>query len=217
MSNNIKLESPLKYLHRLSSQFANRSVGELFNSEAEFALVIKESPVICHLNLRGNPEDPLFCAGVAEVLGLMVPREPGTYHCNPEHSIYWLGPDEWLLVSQLEAEVLEARLRKNLSGHISVVDQSGGQTLINLRGNQAALRAVLKKSWVYDFEAWSDAHANSGRCAQTTFAKAGALISNKPDGSFDLVIRRSFADYIGQWLLDAGEEFGCRIESDTAL
>jgi sarcosine oxidase subunit gamma len=26
------------------------------------------------------------------------------------------------------------------------------------------------------------------------------------------VIRRSFADYLAQWLLDAGAEFGVRIE-----
>ena len=215
MSNNIKRESPLKYFHRLSSQFANRSVGELFNGEAEFALVVQESPVISHLNLRGDANDQLFCSAVAEVLGLMVPRQPGTYHCNSEHSIYWLGPDEWLLVSQLAADELETRLRKNLSGHISIVDLSGGQTLINLRGKPKALRTVMKKSSVYDFEAWPLAEADCGRCARTTFAKAGALISNRADGSYDLVIRRSFADYIGQWLLDAGQEFGCRIEGDS--
>jgi len=48
---------------------------------------------------------------------------------------------------------------------------------------------------------------------QITFAKASAAVSNRSDGSYDLVIRRSFADYVAQWLLDAGGEFGCRIEN----
>jgi heterotetrameric sarcosine oxidase gamma subunit len=85
--------------------------------------------------------------------------------------------------------------------------------LINLRGDQQALEVVLKKSSVYDFGAWPDANTNAGRCAQTTFAKATAVVANKADGSYDLIIRRSFADYIAQWLLDAGQEFGCRIEA----
>jgi sarcosine oxidase gamma subunit len=38
------------------------------------------------------------------------------------------------------------------------------------------------------------------------------LVSNRTDGSFDLIIRRSFADYIALWMLDAGREFGLRIE-----
>lgn len=51
------------------------------------------------------------------------------------------------------------------------------------------------------------------RCVQTNFAKATALVSSNADGSFDLTIRRSFADYIAQWLLDAGQEHGCVIQS----
>ena len=122
------------------------------------------------------------------------------------------APDEWVLVSQSSAAELEAELRQALSGHISIVDISGGQTVINLRGAQSAVQTLLKKSSVYDFAAWPQAEKNAGRCAQTTFAKASAVISNKSDGSFDLIVRRSFADYIARWLLDAGQEFGCRIE-----
>jgi sarcosine oxidase gamma subunit len=71
---------------------------------------------------------------------------------------------------------------------------------------------VLKKSSLYDFEGWASAKPASGLVVQTPFAKASAVISNRCDGSYDLVIRRSFADYVAQWLLDAGGEFGCRIE-----
>ena len=88
-----------------------------------------------------------------------------------------------------------------------MVDVSAGQTLLKLSGE--GVETVLKKSSVYDFHA---RHFSVGHCVQTTFAKATALVSRSADDSFDLVIRRSFADYVARWLLDAGAEFGCRIE-----
>jgi heterotetrameric sarcosine oxidase gamma subunit len=211
----IKVESPLHYFHKLSSLSSHGKQSQdksLFNAEAEFGLVLKEMPAQTHLNLRGDSDNPMFCGAVAEATAVTLPTEPGQYQSNGETSIYWLGPNEWLLVSQLDAANLEASLRQSLPGHIAVVDVSGGQTLVNLRGNKIAMDTVLKKSSVYDFAAWPEAQASSGRCVQTTFASASALFSNRPDGSFDLVIRRSFADYVAQWLLDAGQEFGCRIE-----
>lgn len=211
----IKVESPLQYFHRRTShhsQVGAENGSELFNADAEFAVVVKEAPICTHLNLRGNAEDEGFTAAVGEVLGIPLPTEPGHYHCNHEHSLYWMGPDEWMLVTQAAALTLEAALRQRLTGHISIVDLSGGQTLINMRGSHAAVEAVLKKSSVYDFANWPDAQPDKGYCVQTTFAKGTAVISNRSDGSFDLIIRRSFADYIARWLLDAGQEFGCRIE-----
>ena len=118
-----------------------------------------------------------------------------------------LSPDEWLLIvaSGREAE-LERQLRQTLPGHISVVDISGGQTRLNLSGEGVA--TLLKKSSHYDFHS---SNFGPGRCVQTTFAKATALVCRREDGSIDLVMRRSFADYLARWLLDAAAEFGSQI------
>ena len=209
---NISVDRPLQYFHSLSSHQTDSQSTDIFNGDVDFGLVAKEAPLCTHLNVRGSAQDQSFVAGISQLLGVALPAEPGTYHCNQQQAIYWLGPDEWMLVSQTGAVELEAVLRKTLSGHISIVDVSGGQTLINLRGADSALRTLLKKSSVYDFDSWPQAKKEAGRCAQTTFAKATAVVSNKSDGSFDLIVRRSFADYIAHWLLDAGQEFGCRIE-----
>ena len=173
---------------------------------------IREIPFQGLLNLRGKPNNSGFIAAVKKVLGCSLPIESNTVAVSGDYKIYWLGPDEWLLVSKIDASVLEARLREAMSGHISIVDVSGGQTLVNLRGAPMAIDSVLKKSCIYDFSSWPNAGSGKGRCAQTTFAKASALVSNRSDGSFDLIIRRSFADYIALWMLDAGREFGFRIE-----
>lgn len=209
MSNAVKLELPLNYFH--GSFNKNSAPDSLFNDQTDCGLVIKETPLSAHLNLRGDGDDSSFCSGVAAALDVTLPLVPSTFQRNGNTSIYWLGPSEWLVVEVGgDAAVIEATLRKSLKGHISIVDLSGGQTCINLRG--AGVETVLKKSSIYDFEGWDAAKPASGRVVQTTFAKASAVVSNRSDGSYDLVIRRSFSDYIAQWLLDAGEEFGCRIE-----
>ena len=102
-------------------------------------------------------------------------------------------------------------MRETLDAHISITDVSGGQTLVNLSGDNEAIQIVLKKSSVYDFGVWESASESGGRCAQTTFGKTSALVSNKSNGSYDLLVRRSFADYFALWLLDAGREFGISI------
>jgi heterotetrameric sarcosine oxidase gamma subunit len=202
------LESPLHYFSKISSHPTSSS--QLFNGDLEFGVVAKEMRLGCQLNLRGDTSDEHFMTGAKTVLGVALATAPGTYQYNSDTAVYWLGPNEWLITSAKEALELEASLRSKLEGHIAIVDVSGGQTLVNLRGD--GVRTLLKKASVYDFYSWTDAVPGAGRCAQTTFAKATAIVANRTDGSFDMIIRRSFSDYIAQWLLDAGQEYGCRIE-----
>jgi sarcosine oxidase subunit gamma len=170
-------------------------------------LLIREAPLATHLNLRGNPEDAGFPRAIESVLGLPLPIQACTSSRKGDMALFWLGPDEWLLLAQgSDAGDLEAALREGLPGHVAIVDVSGGQTLVNLGGTGVA--TVLKKSSPYDFH---PSNFGAGRCVQTTFAKATALVASCEDGSVDLVIRRSFADYLARWLLDAGAEFDARI------
>ncbi len=191
----IYTESPLHYLHSVHS------------GDREHGLVVREFPLNGHLILRGDPDSETFRTAVKSVLGLMLPVEPCTFSSNDDAMLFWLGPDEWLaVVNETGVSHVEAELRDSLSGHFAIVDVSGGQTLVNLSGT--GVETLLMKSSGYDFH---PAHFAPGSCVQTTFAKTTALVARREDGSFDLVIRRSFADYLGRWLLDAGAEFGCYI------
>ena len=170
-------------------------------------LLVREAQLATHLNLRGNPEDAGFASAVESVLGLPLPTQACTYSRNGNLRLYWLGPDEWLLLAQGNTALEhEQALREGLPGHVAIVDISGGQTLVNLSG--PGVENILKKSGPYDFHS---SNFGDGRCVQTTFAKATALVARCEDGSVDLVIRRSFADYLARWLLDAGAEFDARI------
>ena len=48
----------------------------------------------------------------------------------------------------------------------------------------------------------------SGQCAQTRLARAGMIVAPLADGrGFEVIIRRSFADYLLRWLQDAAIAF----------
>ena len=175
------------------------------------SLVVREIHQGCHLILRGDSGDTQFGHAVLQVTGVTLPTKPGTYERSGNTSIYWLGPNEWLVTAASDALSLESALRQQLEGHVAVVDVSGGQTQVNLSGEQVG--TLLKKASVYDFGSWAEASDQDGRCTQTTFASASALVAQNADGSIDLIIRRSFSDYIMQWLLDAVKDTGFKSQA----
>ena len=121
---------------------------------------------------------------------------------TPSCTIYWLGPDEWLLATELGREKdLAAQLGKNLAGQPhSLVDVTGGQLLMRLTGQRA--REVLAKGCTLDLHPRA---FKVGQCAQTTLAKASMLIALADDTpAFDLIVRRSFAEYAARWLRHSG-------------
>ncbi|MFJ4113202.1 sarcosine oxidase subunit gamma [Pseudomonas sp. NPDC089758] len=172
-------------------------------------VTLREKKFLGHLTLRGNGHDPEFAAGVHKALGLELPVAL-TVVANGEMSLQWLGPDEWLLIVPGGQEfAVEQKLRAALEGqHIQVVNVSGGQSLLELRGPH--VREVLMKSTSYDV------HPNNfpvGKAVGTVFAKSQLVIRRTAEDTWELVIRRSFADYWWLWLQDASAEYGLSIEA----
>ena len=156
------------------------------------------------LNLRGDGEEPEFRDAVTTVLGVGLPIKPCSWHEAGAVRAYWLGPDEWLLTVPDGGQTkLEQQLRDTVSGRLSVADVSGSLVHVHLSGEDAG--KVLQKSSPYDFH---PRNFSPGRCVQTIFAKASALVAANADGSFDLVFRRSYADYLARWIADAAAEYG---------
>ena len=160
---------------------------------------------IMHINLRGDGEDVEFLNGVESTLGQSLPTAPNTVS-NGEHHVYWLGPDEWLIVSTANnAAGLATSLQDALNNqHVSINDISGGQVTVQLEGDN--VRDTLSKGCPIDF------HADvfrPGDCAQSGLAKTGVLIGcfDLPN-TFELIVRRSFADYLARWLRHAARDSG---------
>lgn len=145
------------------------------------------------LNLRGDAAE--VRKGVAEALGVDLPVTPCTFVRAGDVAVYWLGPDEWLAaVPNGEQAQLAARLRGSLKGHISIADVSGGHRLLEI---DAGADEILKQSSPCDF------HPRAfppGRCRQTVFAKTHALIAANLNGTYHLIVRTSYADYIRDWI-----------------
>ena len=157
-----------------------------------------------YLNLRGDPGDVQFLQAVQQTIGQSLPIVPNTFTVG-EHAIFWLGPDEWLLATSPGKEKETAgQLEKSLEGQCySLVDVTGGQILFRLAGNQA--REILAKGCTLDLHPRS---FKAGQCAQTTLAKTSmliAMIDNTP--TFDVIVRRSFAEYAARWLRYSGRNF----------
>ncbi|CAD5110063.1 sarcosine oxidase subunit gamma [Zestomonas carbonaria] len=170
---------------------------------------LREKKLLGHLVLRGDAKDPAFAGGVHKALGLELPVAL-TLVASGETSLQWLAPDEWLLIVPGGEELAtEQRLRAALQDlHYSVVNVSGGQTILELSG--ARVREMLMKSTSYDVH---PSNFPVGKAVGTTFAKSQLVIRHTAEDTWELLVRRSFADYVWLWLQDASAEYGLAVEA----
>ena len=54
-----------------------------------------------HINLRGSPANPDFLAAVGGVLHQELPLASNTM-TMADHRVYWLGPNEWQIVTAVD-------------------------------------------------------------------------------------------------------------------
>ena len=182
-----------------------------------------------YLNLRGDPNNGEFGEAVRGVLGQQLPGAANTF-TDGECRVYWLGPDEWLVMTDPGVEVaLAERLENALAGRAcALTDLTGGQICLRLRGRNA--RDALAKGCTLDFD---PRVFTPGQCAQTVLGKASMLIALSvagagtavpgdarageqggladDAGAFDIIVRRTFAEYAADWLYCSAKEYGVRL------
>ena len=182
------------------------------SGSVDSSVMLEEAAVTGILVLRAaNARDQLGKALVStlklDLPGKLESRSEGDRYC-----IRWMSPDEWMLTCPLnEAFDVERKLRAAVEGHIAIVNVSGGYGLLTLSGENAV--NVLKKSTAYDVH--SD-NFGPGKVVNTVMAKAQVTLRAKDDGSYEIIVRRSFADYLWLWLQRAGKEYGLEAFSAVA-
>ena len=181
MSSVIKAESPLIQTLASSASITERELQGFINLRGEIG--------------KGNTG---FCKAVKKVTNLKPHPKANTLQRSGEYVLYWLGPDEYLLVTEEEKQgstmaALEAALDGVFS---SVTDVSSGYCQLDIVGEYA--HQLLAKGCPLDLDAEK---FKEGECAQTIVAQAGVLLSplQRIDG-FELIVRRSYADYLQRWL-----------------
>lgn len=166
-----------------------------------------ERPFLTHLNLRMDPTEAAALSAIHRVLHVKLPLTPNTTTVTDALTAIWLGPDEWLLLTDHQSDALVADLQAALVGQFaSVVDISAGQTVIRLSGPSAL--DVLARGCALDLH---PSVFRPGACAQTFLARAQALLIAVDDTpTIDIIVRRSFAPYVAAWLQDSAHQFGLR-------
>ncbi len=125
-------------------------MSDLFNQQSPLVQIdlqgadsdpaIREVQFLGYINLRGRSDNTAFLAGVLKALGTEPPIETNTVKQEGDLRIFWLGPDEWLVVTPAGQQTeIKSALTNALDGVFSsVVDNSSGLTMIEITGAQAA-------------------------------------------------------------------------------
>lgn len=198
MWNETDQETPLVGLYQSGNAPLRRG------SERSVALI--EEPFVELVTLRGDATSPAFCEVVREQLGgLDLPVAPNTVADGDEYSALWLAPDEWLLrANRAGHSAVAARLDQALAERLhSTSDQSSGYSVMRLYGPNA--RFVLNKGCPLDLH---PTVFKPGQCAQSHYFKTSVLLRPR-DGKgeiWEIIVRRSFADYAARMLLEAMED-----------
>ncbi|MFJ4200318.1 sarcosine oxidase subunit gamma [Streptomyces sviceus] len=167
-------------------------------------VTLAELPFLTMVNVRVDPASEA-ADRIGRTLGAPLPRRCGDTAASALHTIMWLGPDAWLVLSRAEAGTVTAQVRQALDGAPgSAVDVSANRTTLELSG--PAAREVLEKGCPLDLHprAFGPGHAVS-----TTVGPIAVLLWQLDDGpTYRLLPRSSFADYLARWLIDAMSEYG---------
>ena len=168
------------------------------------AVQLVERPFLTMVGVRVDP-DSAGARGVDEALGAPLPRRVGEVCRTGAHTALWLGPDEWLVVSEADAETLVDHLRAAAGrAPAQVLDLSANRTVIELAGPGA--RSVLEKGCP------ADLHPRSfpdDTAILTSLARVPVVVWKLETDLFRVVPRASFAD-VAAWLLDAVRELAPR-------
>lgn len=176
------------------------------NIGSNAGVVIAELDALGYIVLRAKVESK---DAIEAELGCALPVKPLSTTELDDLCIRWISPTEWLMTLPAEQTAeMEAKLRGNLGDDVAVVDNSGGYACIHLSGDAAEL--VIRKSTGYDIHL---SNLPVGKVVTTTFAQAQTILRRLGDNEFELIFRRSFADYIWRWIRDAAAEYGLSVSS----
>ena len=168
-------------------------------------LTITEQMFNGYFNLRIPPDETNIHQGLRDEFQLQLPETANTFTSSGQATCAWLGPDEWLLiVEEPDTGRIERTLNDLFRGKFATwTEQSSGLTALRFIGSNTI--ALLNRGIVFDLH---PRNFKPGDCVQTVLARVGVTVLNRSieQTEFDVFVRRSFADYLWQWLVAASNE-----------
>jgi len=146
-------------------------------------------------------------AAVKASYGMQLPDDSAIVQ-GPEVSFVGYGPGQWLAVSEtLAGETLARDLAQRLKGLASISDQSGGRTVLRVKGPRT--RDVLAKGLPIDL------HPGvffPGSAATSTISLMGVQLWQVDDApTYDIALFRSVSASFWRWLTASAAEFGYEV------
>ena len=197
------------HLTKISPLVDHVDLSSQVGIDGRSGVILEELSFCVHLNLRCDPSDSQALTAASTALDVALPLSPNTFNEESDIRILWLGPDEWLVVAPSANIHLSEKINSAWAGlHHSVTDITGGQTVVRIEGERTG--QLLNQGCTLDLH---HREFKVGHCAQSLLAHVPVLISRSSNNEngicrFDLVVRRSYADYLAKWLLDAAREIG---------
>jgi sarcosine oxidase subunit gamma len=150
------------------------------------------------LSLRAKPD---AVASLSAALGVELPTRPKTSVSSGSRHALWLGPDEWLIIDETEADLPAAAASSGVLH--SGTDVSHRNTALFIKGRGA--EATLNSGCPQDL---SLAVFPVGACSRTVFGKAEIVLMRTAEDAFRVECWRSFAPYVSGLLAEGAEDSG---------
>lgn len=191
-------------LHAASSL---ASLANQFQTASQDGAVnIREVQTSVQIALRGNPDDPAFRQATEQALTCALPLKACSTCRTPDgHKVLWLGPDDWLFVSETATNPGTIKIVTDALApfHASAVDVSMARLIIALSGRDA--RNVLEKMCLHDLHPRA---FGPGRVVGTVMFKTQVLLEQIDDRpTYHIYVRPSFARHLAGLIMDAMVEY----------
>ena len=181
-------------------------ISPITESHSYNNFTMKEKTPVGKINLRGNLENKDFASMAGKILGMILPKESCSISRKEKITCMWLGPNEWLLVSndtitknsndyELEKVLFNDISKANLGAVTNVSDQ---YTIFNLTGSN--IFEILSKGCPFNFnsETFGD-----NKAVQTILNHVDVTVHRKTKDNIDLYVRRSFSKHLWAWIKDS--------------
>ncbi len=167
---------------------------------------MEEKTPVAKINLRGNLDNKDFATKAGKILGMILPKESCSTSTNENISCLWLGPNEWLLVSndlvtkdnndyEIEQALFDGISKTNLGSVTNVTDH---YTIFKLTGSN--IFEILSKGCPFNFN--SD-NFGDDKVVQTVLNHVDVIIHKKTKDEVNIYVRRSFSNYLWLWIKDS--------------
>lgn len=136
--------------------------------------------------------------------GVALPLQPNHWS-GQDPLIWWVAPDAWLIQSAQAGQDIVAMVRSSCANlACAVTDLSDALVTLALEGQDPA--ALLARGCGID---WRTASFGPQSCVRTRLAQLPVLIRGTAATHYELVVDRSAAQFLEDWLRDAAIGIGC--------